>query len=46
VALASVGCVFRVFIRGAVLFVGKGSSAVGAGVVNNIKEVNRRNLKQ
>jgi len=46
VALASVGFVFRVFIGGAVLFIGKGSSAVGAGVANDIKGVNRRDLRR
>jgi hypothetical protein len=45
VALASVGCIFRVFIEGAVLFIGKGSLAIGAGVVNNIKGVNGRDLR-
>jgi len=44
--LASVGYVFRVFVGGAVLFVGKGSLAVGAKVANNIKGVNGRNLRQ
>jgi len=46
VALASVGYVFRVFIGGAMSFIGKGSSAVGARVVNDIKGVNRRNLRR
>jgi len=52
--LASIGCVFRVFIEGAVTFIGKGSSAVGgrlfkiakAGVVDDIKGVNGRDLRQ
>ena len=41
-----------IFIGGAVIFIGKGSLAIGglfktakAGVVNNIKGVNRRDLK-
>jgi hypothetical protein len=54
VALASVGYIFRVFIEGAVTFIDKGSSAVGgrsfkiakAGVVDDIKGVDRRNLRQ
>jgi len=56
VALASIGCIFRVFvfIEGAVTFIGKGSLAIGrrlfktakAGVVNDIKGVNRRNLRR
>jgi len=46
VALASVGCIFRVFVGGAVLFIGKGSSAIGARVANDIKGVNRRDLRR
>jgi hypothetical protein len=80
VALASISCIFRVFIegaamfiegaiegavegaveeavegviKGAVTFIGEGGSAIGrlfkvagARVVNNIKGVNRRNLRQ
>jgi len=33
-------------IGGAVSFVGKGSSAIGARVANNIKEVNGHDLRQ
>jgi len=44
--LASVGYIFRVFIEGAILFIGKGSLAIGARVVNNIKGVDRRDLRQ
>jgi len=46
VALASVGCVFRVFIGGAMSFIGKGSSAVGAKVANDIKGVNGRDSRR
>ena len=45
-ALASVGYIFRVFIGGAVSFVGKGSLAVGAGVANDIKGVDGRDLRR
>jgi len=46
VALASVGCVFRVFIGGAMSFIGKGSSAIGAGVANDIKGVDGCDLRR
>jgi len=54
VALASIGCVFRVFVEGAVTFIGKGSLAIGgrlfkiakAGVVDDIKGVNGRDLRR
>jgi hypothetical protein len=53
VALASVGCVYRAFIEGAVAFVGKGSlfvkglsEAARAGVADDIKGVNRRDLRR
>ena len=52
--LVSVGYIFRVFIEGAVVFVGEGGLAIGgrlfkiakARVVNNIKGVNRHNLRR
>ena len=55
VALASVGCVFKTFIGGAVTFIGEGGSAIrrsfkaakiGTGVVDNIKGVNKRDLRR
>jgi len=46
VALASVGYIFRVFIGGAVSFIGKGSSAVGARVANDIKGVDGRDSRR
>jgi hypothetical protein len=51
-ALASVGRVFRTFVRGSVIFIGEGGSVIrglfkAARVgVNNIKEVNKHNLRQ
>jgi hypothetical protein len=53
VALASIGYIFRIFIEGAVIFIGKGSLAIGgrlfkiakARVVDDIKGVNGRNLR-
>ena len=54
VTLVSVSYIFKVFIGGAVTFIGKGSSAVrgrlfkaaGVRVVNVIKGVNRHDLRQ
>jgi hypothetical protein len=63
VTLVSISCIFKVFIRGAVAFIGKGgtvifidkgslavgerlSKAARAGVVDDIKGVDRRNLRQ
>ena len=54
VPLVSVCCVFRVFIEGAIAFIGEGGLAVGgrlfkiarARVVNNIKGVSRHNLRR
>jgi hypothetical protein len=52
-ALASISYIFRAFIKGAIAFIGKGSLFIGglskaarAGVVNNIKGVNRRDLRR
>ena len=54
-ALASVGCIFKTFVGGAVTFVGKGGSAIGrsfkaagigTGVVDDIEGVNERNLRR
>ena len=51
-ALASISYIFRVFIEGFLIFISKGSLSIGrlfkvtkAGVVDNIKGVNRRNLR-
>ena len=52
--LVSVGYIFRVFIEGAVVFIGEGGLVIKrrlfkiakAEVVNNIKGVNRHNLRQ
>ena len=54
VPLVSVSYIFRVFIKGAVAFVGEGGLAVGerlfktarAGVINDIKGVNGYNSRQ
>jgi hypothetical protein len=54
VALASISYIFRVFIKGAITFISKGSLFIKgrlfkiakARVVDNIKGVIRRNLKQ
>jgi hypothetical protein len=54
VALASISYIFRVFIKGAIIFISKGSLFIKgrlfkiakARVVDNIKGVNRRNLKR
>ena len=51
--LVSVGYIFRVFIEGAVVFVGEGGLAIGgrlfkiarAKVVNNIKRVSKYDLR-
>ena len=53
VTLVSISCVFKVFIEGAVAFIGEGGSAirgrlfktVKAGVVNNMKGVRRRDSR-
>ena len=53
VTLASVNCIFKTFIGGAITFIGKKSSAIKrrpfkitkARVADNIKGVNRHNLK-
>ena len=51
-ALASVRYIYRAFIEGAVAFIGKGSLSVGgsskaarAGVADNIRGVNGRDLR-
>ena len=52
--LVSISYIFKVFIKGAIAFIGKGGSAIGgrlfktakAGVVNNIKGISRRDLRQ
>ena len=52
-ALASISYIFRVFIKGFLTFIGEGSLSIGrlfkaaeAGVTNNIKGVNRHDLRQ
>ena len=52
-ALASIGYIYRAFIKGAVAFIGKGSLSIGglskaarAGVVDDIKGVNGRDLRR
>jgi hypothetical protein len=51
-ALVSVNCIYRVFIKGAIAFINKGSlfirglsKAAEARVVDNIKGVNKHNLR-
>jgi hypothetical protein len=53
VALVSVGCVYKAFIEGAVAFIDKGSLFIGglskaakAGVADDIKGINGRDLRQ
>ena len=52
-ALAFISYVFRVFIKGFIMFIGEGSSSIErlfkiaeAKVVDDVKGVNRRNLRQ
>ena len=45
VALASVSYIFKAFISKGSLAIKKSFKAAKARVVNNIKEVNRRNLR-
>ena len=45
VALASIGCVFKAFIGKEGLAVVKSFKVAKAGVVDDIKGVNKRNLK-
>ena len=51
--MAFISCIFKVFIKGAVIFIGKGGLAIGrlfkaakAGVADNIKKVNGYDLKR